>query len=221
MKRRKRKPTVGLTPKQQRFVDAYIKCRNAKQAAIQAGYAPKTAESHGPRLARNGQVKEAIDKAFTKASEKAIVDVQYVIEGLREVAQRCLQREPVMRFDYAEKAMVQDTMRVPDPDNPGHTEEVGVWEFDSNGANRAFELLGKYLRMFVDQKELSGPGGKPLIPKQEPAKLDVGKFSEQQLENMGNYVAMVIKGATEVAVPAAESNGNGNGNGNGHHPAQP
>jgi hypothetical protein len=30
----------------------------------------------------------------------------------------------------------------------------GVWEFDSSGANRSLELLGKHLRMFVDKVEL-------------------------------------------------------------------
>ena len=37
----------GLTPKQARFVDEYLKDLNATQAAIRAGYSAKTAEQQG------------------------------------------------------------------------------------------------------------------------------------------------------------------------------
>ena len=37
---------------------------------------------------------------------------------------------------------------VPVMDREGH--ETGEWEFDSGGANRALELLGKHLQLFGD-----------------------------------------------------------------------
>ena len=39
-----------ITPKQQRFVDEYLKSRNATQAAKDAGYSVRTAYSQGQRL---------------------------------------------------------------------------------------------------------------------------------------------------------------------------
>lgn len=47
---------MTLTDKQRRFVEAYLLEPNAKNAAIAAGYSPRTAESAGPRLLRNVQV---------------------------------------------------------------------------------------------------------------------------------------------------------------------
>jgi phage terminase small subunit len=52
-----------LTPKQARFVEEYLVDLNAKQAAIRAGYSPKTAEVQGCRLLRNVQVAAAIQRA--------------------------------------------------------------------------------------------------------------------------------------------------------------
>ncbi len=49
-----------LTPKQARFVDEYLIDLNAKQAAIRAGYSPKTAEWTGPQLLGKTHVSEAI-----------------------------------------------------------------------------------------------------------------------------------------------------------------
>ena len=49
-----------MTPKQQRFIEAYD--GNATRAAIQAGYSEKTACSIGERLLRNVDIKEAILK---------------------------------------------------------------------------------------------------------------------------------------------------------------
>jgi phage terminase small subunit len=49
-----------LTRKQRVFVDEYLKCWSAAEAARRAGYSVKTAYSIGPRLLRNVEVAEAI-----------------------------------------------------------------------------------------------------------------------------------------------------------------
>ena len=48
---------MALTAKQQAFVEAY--CGNATEAALKAGYSPKTAYSQGQRLLKNDEVKAA------------------------------------------------------------------------------------------------------------------------------------------------------------------
>jgi hypothetical protein len=58
-----------LTPKQARFVEEYLVDLNAKQAAIRAGYSPKTAEVQGCRLLRNVQVAAAIQRAQAERCE--------------------------------------------------------------------------------------------------------------------------------------------------------
>jgi phage terminase small subunit len=41
-------------------------------------------------------------------------------------------------------------------------EGEGVWEFDSSGANKSLELIGKHLGAFSDKIELTGRGGKAI-----------------------------------------------------------
>ena len=46
-----------ISAKQELFVDEYLIDLNATQAAIRAGYSPKTAEQQGSRLLSNVKVK--------------------------------------------------------------------------------------------------------------------------------------------------------------------
>jgi len=70
------KPTA-LTPRQERFAAEYSKDLNATQAAIRAGYSPRTAQQAGSRLLLNvvvsGEIArfkgEQLDSAGWKASE--------------------------------------------------------------------------------------------------------------------------------------------------------
>lgn len=144
----------GLTDKQQLFADYYLanNC-NAKQAYIKAYGKQKTdnvAESQASRLLRNVKVLNYVNQRQKQLQEETYVTQEYVIKGLKEVAERCLQHKPVMEYDYENKEMVQAT------DENGE----GIYQFDSNGANKAFELLGKTLGLFKDKKEIStGEGG--------------------------------------------------------------
>ncbi len=134
-----------LNNKQKSFILEYLKDKNATQAAIRAGYSKKTAGSQSFDLLQKPEIREAIDSELKKVSERAIVDAAYVLKGLRRVHERCLKPEPVMEFDREEKAMVQVT------DEHGNL----VYQFDSAGANRSLELLGKSLKLFTDKTELS------------------------------------------------------------------
>lgn len=55
--------TTPLTPKQQRFVVAYLVDRNATKAAKIAGYAPRSARVTGCRLLAKANVHAAVDRA--------------------------------------------------------------------------------------------------------------------------------------------------------------
>lgn len=77
-------PSKELNPKQKRFVDEYLVDLNAKQAAIRAGYSPKTAESQGSRLLSHAKVSEAIQHGQAQIANKYEVTQEYVIEKLIE-----------------------------------------------------------------------------------------------------------------------------------------
>ena len=59
-------PTV-LTPKQERFIAEYLIDLNGKQAAIRAGYSPKSAEMQASRLLSLEKVKRAVEERSAKA----------------------------------------------------------------------------------------------------------------------------------------------------------
>lgn len=59
-----------LTPKQQRFVQEYAVDLNATQAAIRAGYSPKTARSIASENMQRPAVKTAVQKALRASGER-------------------------------------------------------------------------------------------------------------------------------------------------------
>lgn len=144
----------GLTPKQRRFVTEYLRDQNATQAAIRCGYKKINADVTGPRLLGIVGIRAAVDEKLAKIQDKVIVSREYVLGNLKEVAERCMTHAPVMEFDHEEKQMKQKTAFMLDPET-GKGKEVGVYEFDSNGANKSLELLGKSLKLFTDRVEHS------------------------------------------------------------------
>jgi len=74
-----------LTPKQQLFVEEYLKDMNGAQDAIRAGYSPNRAEQTASRLLTNGKVKSAVQKAKAERSERTKVDADYVLKRLHEI----------------------------------------------------------------------------------------------------------------------------------------
>lgn len=132
-----------LKDRQNRFCEEYLIDLNATQAAIRAGYSEHTAYAIGAENLRKPKIRSRIASLMEKRSEKTLVHADFVINNLVEVSQRCLQKVPVMEFDPIEKKMVQRK------DEEGRD----VWMFDSSGANKALELLGKHLKMFTDKIE--------------------------------------------------------------------
>lgn len=139
------------------FCKEYLLDLNATQAAIRAGYSPKTAYSQGHRLLNNVEVRARIGQLMDERSKRLLVDGDFVIKGLLEVYNRCIQAEPVMVFDYDEKGMVQAK----------NEEGEGIFTFDSTGANRALELIGKHLKLFTDKTDIKHDGDMNITMKLE------------------------------------------------------
>lgn len=135
---------MALTAKQQMFVKEYLVDLNATQAAIRAGYSAKTANEQGARLLTNVSVAEAVQAGMDARSQRTEITADYVLSGIQEIAERCLQRVPVMEGRGEDRRQATD-------DEGRH-----VWSFDAAGANKAFENLGKHLKLFTDKMEHSG-----------------------------------------------------------------
>jgi phage terminase small subunit len=125
----------GLNPKQRRFVAEYLIDQNATQAAIRAGYRRKNADVVGPRLLGNVGIRAAIDTQMAKVVEQCEIRAEYVLSSLKSIAEKCQQAVPVMAYN-------RETRRM---------EKTGQYHFDSAGANRALELIGKHLKLWTDK----------------------------------------------------------------------
>jgi phage terminase small subunit len=77
-----------LTLKQVRFVEEYLVDLNATQAAIRAGYSARNADKIGPRLVGNRRVRQAIMDAQQSRSQQTALTAEWVLDRLREEAQR-------------------------------------------------------------------------------------------------------------------------------------
>lgn len=62
---------MALTAKQTRFIDEYIKCPNATQAAKLAGYSEATAYAEGHKLKKKPEIAKAIEARFTESAMSA------------------------------------------------------------------------------------------------------------------------------------------------------
>jgi phage terminase small subunit len=72
-------PAADLAPRQERFVEEYLLDVNAKQAAIRAGYSPKTAEAQGSRLLSNVKVQRVIAARMAGRAERTEVAADRVL----------------------------------------------------------------------------------------------------------------------------------------------
>jgi len=133
-----------LSSKQLAFCEQYIIDLNATQAAIRAGYSPSSAQQQSSRLLLNDVIQAKIQELRAVISEKSEIDALWVLKRFKEISDRCMQAVPVMIFDHVEKCMVQKE----------NEEGDGVWEFDSAGANKATEMIGKHIGFFeVDNSQ--------------------------------------------------------------------
>ncbi len=129
-----------LTPQQERFCQEYAVDYNGTNAAKRAGYSESTAASQASRLLKNAKVLSRVRAIQKEQLEKTALTKESVLLNLMDVYDRCMQTKPVMEWDY----------------EAGEYKETGTYAFDSKGALRALELLGKHLAMFTNKIEHSG-----------------------------------------------------------------
>ena len=149
-----------MTGKQNRFVEEYLIDLNATQAAIRAGYSPKTANEQGARLLANASIRAAVDKAEAERSRRTGINQDRVIREIAKLA--FLNPVDVIDMDEATvkgEAHRDDTACIASvkvktiPTDDGAITEREVKTYDKL---KALELLGKHLGMFTDKLKMEG-----------------------------------------------------------------
>lgn len=76
-----------FTPRQQLFVNEYLKDLNATQAAMRAGYSEKSAGRFAQELLSKVHIKQAVTEAIEARNRAVGIDAQYVLQRLLDIDQ--------------------------------------------------------------------------------------------------------------------------------------
>lgn len=168
-----------MNEKQEIFIREYLKDFNGTRAYKTAyGCNDETARRNASRLLTNADIQKAIREQADKRLEEVEIDVAYIVNNIKEVTERCMQKEPVEYFDKIDKCWKYVTEEVELPN--GETVEARVMKFDAANSLRGLELLGKYKSIFSDNVKIKGNID---ITKQKNAVDDVIKQMKQLSED--------------------------------------
>lgn len=136
---------MELSDKEELFCEEYMIDLNqtrAYQRVFGTGnYA--SAATQASQLFKKVNIQARVKELMDQRKEAVLADAYFVVQNLIRIAQKCQEPEPVLEWNADTKQM----------------EETGEYTFDSNGANKALELLGKHMGMFKDKVEHSGEVG--------------------------------------------------------------
>lgn len=136
-----------------RFADRYFETLNASESAIYAGFTKDAARQSGYQLLQREDIQEYLSSLKAEYAEKAGISKQWIIERFKEISDRCVQEiEPVT------------VQGIP----------TGEFKFDSSGANKATEMLGKIIGVFEKDNDQSKPKQTTIINLGKGVKPDDG-----------------------------------------------
>lgn len=152
--------TVALKGKQQRFVAEYLVDLNATQAAVRAGYSPRTAHAIGHELLTKPEIRKAVGAAEKKHLERLDAKGQKVLDELAHFAHSDVGEAfdengallPLKQMPERVRRAIASIEVLEETDSEGvvigHLKKVKFWPKD-----KGLELLGKHQRLFVDKVE--------------------------------------------------------------------
>lgn len=124
----------GLSVREEAFCREYLVDMNGTRAAVRVGFPEPSASNTAYRLLKRDEILTRVQELARQRSVASRITAQSVLDNLQLVLDRCLQAVPVL-------------------DRDGN--QTGEWQFDSRGATKALELMGKHLAMFTEKVEVS------------------------------------------------------------------
>ena len=182
-KRGKRGNYDRLTYKQEGFalamvtspsaVAAYRRVYNAKNMKDGVAY------SEACQLLKIPKVAKRITELKAQAAAQTTLSRSWVLEHLMDHATVCLGKKRV---------------KIARASKDGDVHEVEVTALDQSAANRALELLGKEAGMFVDRREVGGPGDFARMGNEE-----LLRFIREQQQEIESRTIDLVPESTKVA----------------------
>jgi phage terminase small subunit len=169
------KHSAELTPKELKFIEEYLVDLNGSAAARRAGLRNRSDQAAYTVLQRP-HVKKEIRARLAARAKKLAVTSENVLKELSQIAFF----DPALIFDelgrlkdirdipeFARKVIASIETRV-EAGSRGIKPEI-VTKIKFTDKTRSLELLMKHLGLLVDRSkiELTGAGGKPLVPDEE------------------------------------------------------
>src|SRR5665647_473191 len=158
-----------LTAKQRLFVAEYIVDLNGTQAAIRAGYSPKTANEQASRLLAHVSIQTELTAAMDKRAARTDITADNVLQELWSIAKDDLKNYLAFRTEntvighdalgnplseYRTIADIKDSSTI-DTKNISEISigKDGQFKFKLYCRDTALVQVGKHLGMFVDRSE--------------------------------------------------------------------
>lgn len=87
---------IGLNQRQKLFASEYIKLGNGTQAAINAGYSPRTSGAQAEKLLKKAEIKSFIQAEVEKMHDANIMDAKEALSILSDIARGKRDEEVLM-----------------------------------------------------------------------------------------------------------------------------
>jgi len=182
-----------LNRRQKLFVQEYLVDLNATQAAIRAGYSPKTAPFIGAENLKKPQIQTAISAAMAERSKRTEITQDMVVKelaliGFADMADfvkidesGMIQAIPLDTLAEGKSRIIKKVRekRVIKSTAEGDQILDATYEFELCDKVKSLENLGRHLGMFVEKRE---------IDFKQPLNLTIKKFyrKKSDSENHGS-----------------------------------
>ena len=105
---------MGLNPKQKKFVVEYLNIGNGREAAIAAGYSPKSAESQASRLLKMPEVQEYRRSMEQKLFDEMGISPAWIGRRLVNIIERANTPQPHLSWNSETRQKEPDGLWITD-----------------------------------------------------------------------------------------------------------
>ena len=147
---------MALTYKQQLFIEHYLTCMNATEAARRAGYSAKTAASIGSENLRKPEIASAISERLKEAAMSADEVLRRLADQARATMEDFISEGPLGPDVDLEKAREAGKLHLL---KKFKVDKDGGVAIELHDPQTALVHLGRYHGLFLDKTALTDPTG--------------------------------------------------------------